>query len=124
MVLTIKLLLLTKLNKLSDQRVTSNNTGTGHIKRLQINGTLTEPVPQTTLPTVELKFNQRLLLDGTLLLPFCNNKLELDGLNSLDAFLMIQMFLLRLMFQTLLKPTASGAPLHRDQAFLEIVWTF
>merc|ERR1712159_126638 len=111
LVMTIKLLSSTKLSKLSDQKVISNNTGTGHIKRPQLNGTLMDLVLLTTLPTVELKFNLSTLLDGILQnkspllahqLLLCKPQLELDGLNSLDASLTILIFLLKLISRTLL----------------------
>merc|ERR1712216_600629 len=108
LVMTIKLPLSTKPNKLSDQRVISNSTGTGLIKRLQLNGTLTDQVLPTILPTAELKFNLKPLLDGTHRLPSFSNKLELDGLNSLDANLMTQMSLLKLTFLMLHRPTANS----------------
>jgi hypothetical protein len=103
--------------------VTFKLTGIGNIKRLQLNGIMMELVALTTLPTVELKFKQPHLLDGTHQPLSCNRALtftlELDGLNSRYAFLMIVMFHLKLMFQTLLKPTANGDLLHQDLAFLE-----
>ena len=123
LVMTIKLLFLIKPNRLLDQKVISNNTGTGLIKKLQLNGTLMVLVPLTTLPMEAPRFNLRHPLDGTLLLLFSNNKLELDGLNSLCVSLKIVTFLLQLIFQTLLKQTASGDHLHLDLDFLEIVWT-
>lgn len=114
----IKLLFSTKLSKLLDHRVTFNNTGTGHIKRPQLNGMTTVLVAPTIPPTVVLKSNRQHLLDGTLQLLLCNKTLELDGLNSRNAFLMIVMFHSNPIFQMLHKPTANGEP-HRDLAFLE-----
>lgn len=128
LVMTIKLQSSTKPNKLLDHRVISNNTGTGHIKRLQLNGTETEQVAQITLPTAALKFNRLSQSDGSQLLTLfqwptlLKLKLELDGLNSLDANLMTQMSLLKLTFLMLHRPIANSL-LPLCQVSLEIVWT-